>query len=216
MSAQRVGALPPYNELLGGKMVALTLSSNELRNEYCEKYKNYTSLIKGRKIEPTLLFITTTSAFGRSSIYNRLKFNDVNIAKSLGFTKGSGTFHISEHLYEEILTFLSSMGVDVARKYGHGPSRKMRLINLGLKRLGLANFEYHGIKREFFLFPLITNLNEAIQQNDPPNWLDHPFQKLVTYWKDRWALPRAQRNESWRMFVADKYLNKVSKELRAL
>ena len=31
MHAQRVGALPPYNELLGGKMVALALTCNEIR-----------------------------------------------------------------------------------------------------------------------------------------------------------------------------------------
>ena len=31
MSAQRVGALPPYNELLGGKMAALAMTSDEVR-----------------------------------------------------------------------------------------------------------------------------------------------------------------------------------------
>ena len=37
MNAQRVGALPPYNELLGGKMVALSLTSNEIRETYKKK-----------------------------------------------------------------------------------------------------------------------------------------------------------------------------------
>ena len=31
LNGQRIGALPPYNELLGGKMVALSLTSNEIR-----------------------------------------------------------------------------------------------------------------------------------------------------------------------------------------
>ncbi|MCM8827616.1 MAG: DUF4338 domain-containing protein, partial [Candidatus Omnitrophica bacterium] len=39
MHAQRVGALPPYNELLGGKMVALALTCNEIREAYRKKYK---------------------------------------------------------------------------------------------------------------------------------------------------------------------------------
>ncbi len=46
LNAQRVGALPPYNELLGGKMVALTLTSNEIREAYKRKYENYTTIIK--------------------------------------------------------------------------------------------------------------------------------------------------------------------------
>ena len=40
MYGQRIGALPPYNELLGGKMVALSLTSNELRKAYAKKYDN--------------------------------------------------------------------------------------------------------------------------------------------------------------------------------
>jgi putative protein kinase ArgK-like GTPase of G3E family len=53
-------------------MVALALTCNEIREAYKEKYKKYISIIKGRKLEPELLFITTTSAFGKSSLYNRL------------------------------------------------------------------------------------------------------------------------------------------------
>ena len=40
MHAQRVGALPPYNELLGGKMVALAMTCNEVRDAYRKKYEN--------------------------------------------------------------------------------------------------------------------------------------------------------------------------------
>jgi len=89
MHAQRVGALPPYNQLLGGKMVALALSYNEIREFYRKKYENYKTVIKGRKLEPELLFITTTSAFGRSSLYNRLKYNGEIVAHRLGYTQGS-------------------------------------------------------------------------------------------------------------------------------
>lgn len=43
MNAQRVGALPPYNELIGGKIVALAMTSNEIREKYKQKYKGYVS-----------------------------------------------------------------------------------------------------------------------------------------------------------------------------
>jgi hypothetical protein len=210
MNAQRVGALPPYNELLGGKMVALALTCNELREAYKKKYENYITLINNRKLEPKLLFISTTSAFGKSSLYNRLKYNEEIVAQSLGYTKGSGSFHISEELYEEILIFLSKKGINVARSYGHGPSRKLRLISLGLHYLKLPLFEYHGIKREFFLFPLVKNLKEVIQISENPSWFDRPFNDLVEYWKERWAIPRSDRIPEWKNFTVDNFFKEQS------
>jgi hypothetical protein len=216
MNAQRVGALPPYNELLGGKMVALALACNEIREAYRRKYKNYISIIKERKLKAELLFITTTSAFGKSSLYNRLKCNGEVVAECLGYTQGSGTFHIPEELYEELLEFLKNQGIDVARSYGHGPSRKLKLISLGLKYLGLPKFEYHGIKREFYLFPLVKNLREVIQDSQKPIWVDRPFNKLVDYWKERWALPRAERMPEWKTFNSNKFFKKAEKMLKEL
>jgi hypothetical protein len=106
MQAQRLGALPPYNQLIGGKLVALALTSNQLREIYTEKYTGVKTILKDRVIEPDLLFITTTSAFGRSSIYNRLTYNEKKVAFNLGYTKGSGTFHIPQSVYEDIQLLL--------------------------------------------------------------------------------------------------------------
>jgi hypothetical protein len=216
MSAQRVGALPPYNELLGGKMVALALTSNEIREAYREKYKDYISIIKGRKFKPDLLFITTTSAFGKSSLYNRLKYNDETVAVCLGYTKGSGTFHIPEEIYMDLLDFLKDKGVDVNRGYGHGPSRKLKLISLSLKYLGLSKFEYHGIKREFYLFPLVKNLRDIIQKKRKPISVDRPFNRLADYWKERWAVPRAERMPEWKDFKRDTFFKEAERMLEEL
>lgn len=209
MNAQRVGALPPYNELLGGKMVALALTCNEIREFYKRKYKGYVSIIKGRRIDPELLFITTTSAFGKSSLYNRLKYNGEVVAECLGYTKGSGTFHIPEELYGELLKFLKNKGINVERGFGYGPSRKLKLISLAFKYLGLPKFEYHGIKREFYLFPLVKNLKEVIHKRENPIWIDRPFNKLVDFWKKRWAIPRAERKPEWKEFHNEKFFKKI-------
>lgn len=82
MSAQRVGALPPYNELIGGKMVALAMTSNEVRGRYHQKYAGAITLMEGRKINPDMLFITTSSAFGKSSMYDRLRYRGDNSSHS--------------------------------------------------------------------------------------------------------------------------------------
>ena len=216
MSAQRVGALPPYNELLGGKMVAIALTSNEIKEAYEKKYKEYYTIIKNRKLKSDLLFITTTSAFGKSSLYNRLKYNGEIVAECLGYTQGSGSFHVPEELYKEMLVLLSNNGVDVARGYGNGPSRKLKLISLGFRYLGLKSFEYHGIKREFYLFSFADNLREVIQYGKRPVWIDRPFYKLVDYWKKRWAIPRAKRKREWEDFKANRFFSKIDKMLKQL
>lgn len=216
MSAQRVGALPPYNELLGGKMVALALTSNEVRDAYKKKYKSTFTLMEKRRIPPTLLFITTTSAFGRSSIYNRLKYKAELVAEQLGYTQGSGSFHIPENLYEELIRFLAIKGENIERGYGNGPSRKLRLIALACRSLRLPSFEYHNIKREVFLFALVKNLTEVIQKNKKPLWMNRPFDELVDYWKERWALPRATRKPEWKEFAPDKFFRNIEKMLSNL
>lgn len=213
MYAQRIGALPPYNDLLGGKMVALAVTSNEVRESYNQKYRNYISLIKKRELPPELLFITTTSAFGRSSIYNRLKYNGEDVAISLGYTKGFGTFHIPDGLYQDIIDYLKSQGVNVDRGIGNGTSRKLRLISKALRMLGLPNFYKHGIQREFFIFPLVKNLKEVIHSGEQPIWIDRPFSSLVDFWKERWAIPRAERIPKWKDFDSKQYFKEVEKML---
>lgn len=213
MHAQRVGALPPYNELIGGKMVALTLTANEVREAYREKYRSRKTVLRGRLLEPDLLFVTTTSAFGKSSIYNRLVYKGERVAESLGYTQGSGTFHIPESLYTEILEFLSRKGVDTSRGYGHGPSRKLKLVSKAFRLLGLRGFEYHGIRREFYLFPLVRNLKEVIRAGEKPIYIDRPFADLADYWKKRWALPRSERKSEWKKFNVNKFFEEVEKTL---
>jgi hypothetical protein len=86
LNAQRLGALPPYNNILGGKLVALLMASNVVCKEYEKKYKRTKTILEKRRIPSRLLFITTTGAYGKSSIYNRLKYNDEYVAKFIGYS----------------------------------------------------------------------------------------------------------------------------------
>ena len=101
MAAQRLGAIPPYNQILGGKLVSYLMTTKNVKNNYEQKYKNKKTLMKKRTIPPRLLFITTTGAYGKSSVYNRLKFKDEYIAKFIGYTKGYGSFQIPNNIYKE-------------------------------------------------------------------------------------------------------------------
>lgn len=206
MQAQRLGALPPYNNLLGGKMVALSLTSNELRDFYQAKYTGVTTIMNKRILNPDLIFLTTTSAFGRSSIYNRLKYKNEWVAKSLGYTQGSGTFHVSQELYLELQRFLKRRHIDVNTTFGYGPSRKVKLLDKGFYLLDLSQYHYHNLQREFFLFPTASNLERVIALKETPVYFDRPLDQLLSFWKERWAVPRSERDKSWLNFNARNFV----------
>jgi hypothetical protein len=109
--------------------------------------------------------------------------------------------------------FLKSQGVDVDRGFEKGTSRKLRLISKALRMLGLPNFDKHGIPREFFIFPLVKNLKGVIHSGEQPIWIDRPFNNLVNFWKERWAIPRAERIPKWKEFDSKKYFKEVEKML---
>ena len=112
MNAQRLGALPPYNKFLCGKLVASLMTSKTVRKAFNKKYKEYKTLILKRNLPSKLLFITTTGAYGKSSVYNRLKDNNGKICEFIGFTNGSGSFHIPDTIYDELVLYLKKKGVE--------------------------------------------------------------------------------------------------------
>lgn len=213
---QRIGALPPYNNLLGGKMVALSLTSNEVRRLYAKKYRNKETLLKKQRLPNRLLFITTTSAYGKSSVYERIKYNGEVVSKFIGFTSGSGTFHLSEGLYQECLKYLEEKKINTKRGYGTGPSRKLKLISNAFKHLKIPTFIYHNIKRGYYFFSNVKNLYEVIHNNSKPLWYDRPFIELFNFWKERWCIPRSYRIDTWRYFKTNSFFRKIEREINGL
>jgi len=198
MDIQTLGSVPPYNRLLGGKLVALAAASNEVRQVYRRKYSGRTTVMEKRVLPPHLVALTTTSAFGRSSLYNRLTYNGIAIAESLGYTEGYGTFHLME-LYPLFRKFLESQGISTRGGFGTGPRRKWQTMARALEKLGLsADLLRHGVKREVFLFRLVDNLEAYMEGRETePAYRNLPFSELVAWWRERWLLPRAARVDGW-------------------
>jgi hypothetical protein len=213
LSAQRLGALPPYNNVLGGKLVAYLMTSDVVRNKFKQKYSDIKTILKNRKLPPRLLFITTTGAFGKSSIYTRLKYHEEYVAKFIGYTHGSGSFHIPNDLFEKLVDFLKVEGYEANRGYGHGPSRKLRLIDQALHLLGFENGSTHGIQRAVYLFPFVRNLTEVIQGNARPQWHHRTIDGLTDFWKKRWAIPRIEKDVSYRHFQGELFLEETLSNL---
>jgi len=213
MSAQRLGALPPYNHLLGGKLVGMMLTSYTVQKEFEKKYSNKKTLIKNRELPARLLFLTTTGAFGKSSVYDRLKFDNHKVAEFIGMTKGNGTFHIPDTLYENLIGFLAANGIDTKRGYGGGPSKKMKLIGQAFSLLGIKGGAQHGIQRAVYLFPLASNIKAIINNGEQPMWYKHQESELAEFWKQRWAIPRSQRDETYKSFTHRSVINDMMKAL---
>jgi hypothetical protein len=215
LSAQRLGALPPYNYILGGKLVAYLMTTDTVRERFARKYAGLETVIKKRKLPARLLFITTTGAYGKSSVYTRLKYDEEYVARFIGYTQGSGSFHIPLSVFENLMTFLRQRGYDVQRGYGTGPSRKLRLIEQALKLLGFDDGASHGIKRAVYLFPLAKNLHAVIQNNSRPIFYHRTIDELTGFWKQRWALPKINKDPSYLEFRAENLIKTTLTDLNS-
>ncbi len=204
MDAYVLGAVPPYSRLLAGKLVALAAVCNEVRNAFAKRYGNRASLISGKKRDPHLALITTISALGRSSLYNRVKFGKRLVFQSVGFTSGWGEFHFSDGIYEELSDFARQRCVPTAKqeKWGSGFRNRRELVRKALIRLGFTQgLLNHGIQREVFVAPLASNAREFLCGEDAhPRYINFSFARAVRFWRERWLLLRAQRDASFRDF----------------
>ena len=127
LDAYVIGAMPPYNYLLGGKLISYILASNEVREIYRVKYKDQVTLT-AKRIANKLVGIFTTSLYGNSSQYNRIKYNNELLYQPIGQTKGFGTLHLSEATIQLMIKLLKSKGIEIGHKFGDGPSWVMRVI----------------------------------------------------------------------------------------
>jgi hypothetical protein len=209
MDAYVLGAVPPYSELLCGKLVAMLALSNEVRDAFKSRYENKKTLI-GRKMKPPYLaLITTTSAFGRSSMYNRLRIDSTIYWSSVGFTRGSGDFHFSNGLYGDIRTLVEKTCEPTAKQesWGSGFRNKREVIRKGLNAIGLSEkLIYHGIKREVYMAALGVDALAFLKgEKHQPKFYDWPAQYLSQKFRSRWLLRRASTSANYRVFDRESY-----------
>lgn len=200
-----LGAVPPYNYLLGGKLVALLATSNVIREHFVARYEGRPSGILGLIRAPHLVLLTTTSAMGRSSMLNRLKRAGEPIWKSLGMTLGWGHFHLGNGHFQAMADFMREEFPEVfsSYKFGGGPSWKLRVIRSCLRELDIpAAALQHGIRREVFAAPLSGNWKGFLQgQTDTPEFHDRSVDDLMSFFRQRWLLPRAERDSRYQNVV---------------
>ncbi|MBI4610975.1 MAG: DUF4338 domain-containing protein [Candidatus Rokubacteria bacterium] len=198
LDAYVLGALPPYNMLLGGKLVAALVGTREIRDAFAWKYAGVRGLISGEVKPAALAMVTTSSALGRSSVYNRLRLGNYRLFRSVGYTSGWGHFHIPDRLFATMRDYLKAHGHPYAdnHRYGDGPNWKLRAVRECLRLLGLnTDWLHHGIEREVFVCELANNARSFLMgRSKHPRYGCLPtVAEVAAAARSRWLEPRAAR-----------------------
>jgi hypothetical protein len=203
------GAVAPYNILLGGKLVALAVTSKEVRRAWKKRYQKRVSIISsqmaGKPVRrpADLKVITTTSLYGSgSSQYNRLRLKAAGyrlkadiVWEELERTAGYGTVHLSPTT-AKILRYVAERQFKARRvnnRFGEGTSPRLRQIRDGLEVLGIKSDDvlHHATPRLFYGCTLGKDTNKQLlgliaSKNVHANSLD----AIAEAWRDRWLLQR--------------------------
>ena len=87
----------------------------------------------------------------------------------------------------------------------------MSNLSAALSIIGLPpSFVKHGIRRQIFLFRLVSNLEALISGTDTaPHYIDAPFADIAAFWKERWLLGRADRVNTWASFQRESIIESL-------
>lgn len=198
-----VGAVPPYNQVLCGKLVACLMRTREVVEAFRDRYAQTKGIISRRRKDAHLVAVTTTSALGRSSVYNRLRLDGIPYLESIGYTGGYGHFHFPQKLFEDLRKYLTYRRDPYAdnHEYGDGPNWRFRAIRRALDLLGLdSNLVKHGFAREVFLGKVADNAFEVLtgKRKRPKYGTVRTVSEVSELALNRWVRPRAARDQAFR------------------
>ena len=194
MDAYVLGAMPPYNVLLGGKLISYILASNEIRQIFRRKYSDKITQIK-KITSSDLVCLFTTSLYGRSSQYNRINYEGKRLYNYIGQTKGFGSLHLTDETFQAMQEYIKQKGVVISNRFGDGPNWRMRVIRTACDYIGLDAdmLLNHSFKRNIYAIPLANNY-KAVLLGETKNidYCDYPYDNLVDYWHTRWLNKRKE------------------------
>jgi hypothetical protein len=202
MDAYVLGAVPPYNMLLGGKLVASLVRTREIYDDFQEEYGATRGIISGEEKRARLVAITTSSSMGRSSVYNRLKLDGVHYFESIGYTGGWGHFHIPDALFADLREYLREKNHKYAdlHRFGEGPNWRLRTTRAALDALGFrGDMLKHGIKREVFLCCMADNAISLLKKGKGKPDISGLLgvDEVARLALDRWIVPRSERDSTY-------------------
>lgn len=209
------GAVAPYGALLGGKLVALLMASQEVRDAYRDRYACQESVISsqmaGRPIyrPAELKFLTTTSLYGNgSSQYNRLRLKVADYPEldhdlkwqELAKTAGYGTVHLAAKTVSVLREFSERIygARRINNRFGEGASPRLRQIRESVEALGIDSSAVlnHATPRIFYGLELHPHAREELLGLVPiTESTGHPASVIAGLWRRRWMANRIRNPE---------------------
>jgi hypothetical protein len=198
MSAYILGAVYPYNELYGSKMVALSVGSKDVCNLFEEKYRDRKTVIKERTPIPKLVAVDTMAFFGKSLIYEGLKE-----WQFLGYTKGQTHIHL-DNLWDECLNLAEKLKIKGLEKvkiehenwrFKVGSAWRFRIWKEVFRAIGIReDFLSTGITKGYYFRPLAGNWREFLKgESDDVVYINKSFDEYFELWKGKYLRKRLRR-----------------------
>jgi hypothetical protein len=215
MHAHILGAVPPYSRLLGGKLVAMLTVSTEVREAFASRYAGRKTMIEGSKQDGQLALITTNSALGRSSVYNRLRYRHTPgdperlVFERVGLTRASAQAYFDDDLYAMLKAYAIE-NCELTPKppaWGKGFRSRREVIDKALIHLGLSPRALtHGVVREVWCAPLAANAVAVLRGGeDRLEPYEDTAEQLAAFWRGRWLLPRVAREHGHELFTPESW-----------
>ena len=182
--------LQPFGfNFTGGKLLTKLVFSEQVQTIFREKYNQ------------KLLGITTTSLYGKSIQYDRLKE-----LKFVGYTKGNSVYKFPSEFVKQCKTYLQDY-------YKTSPNKKLHIISTTLQKLKLPKDEFMSANPKGvyfgFIYPdakdLLCNKIDNIKDIKLPSIND-----IFNDWLNRWAKQRYNNLITNNKFI--EYVKMTSKD----
>lgn len=215
LDAYVLGAVPPYNMILGGKLIACLVRTKEVRDDFARKYGNTRGIISKKKKRAQLALITTSSSLGRSSVYNRLKLGSQQYLTPIGYTQGWGHFHVPDSLFADLRDYLRKKrhGYWDGHKFGEGPNWRLRTIRAAFDALGIKpDWLKHGIGREVYICEMASNACKLLRGERKKAIYRglKSVSEVGALARARWLVPRAETRAEYKDWRREQFAALVS------
>lgn len=212
------GAIAPYNPILGGKLVAMLVTSPEVISAYRRRYADSPSVIAsgmaGRPVvrDASLALLTTSSLYAvGASQYNRISIPGEVLGaedgqplryRRVAITGGYGSGQFGPATVQALKAYLEqSAGYSrVNSVFGEGVNPRMRKIRGALEHLGFPADDLlrHGSQRLVYAMPMVSNLRDFLLGIDArPRYRfggrRSGTSAIASWWIHRWLSGRIDR-----------------------
>ena len=215
------GAVPPFSQVLGGKLVVGFLGHPRIIQATVGSLGTITSQVfdqetlEGLLPDFGLLGLTTKGLYPfHSALYNRAEIPSADEGRPLRLRKIGETRGSTTTLLTKRTSLLSQQVLDaslelrqVSTRYGTGGAKRQRRIEAAVTAAGLPQTLSHaGIRRPVYGVPFASNIGGVLWAGAEPQWLQFKAATEVGYaeratqtWRTRWldtALRRLEEDTS--------------------